>query len=124
MQPDSFDAANHLSRLYPTEDLAFLRQPGLDIIIFRPTNLFVNGGGKSCSMLRFFFTNSAKSPRDLHPFQLILNLVTLAQLAVRLPGRHEVVGSNPCRCVKFLAENIPVLISFRFPDLPLFGFSE
>ena len=33
----------------------------------------------------------------------------MAQLVVRLPGRHEVVGSNPCRCVTFLAESIPVL---------------
>ena len=32
----------------------------------------------------------------------------MAQLVVRLPGRHEVVGSNPCRCVTFLAENILV----------------
>ena len=33
----------------------------------------------------------------------------MAQMVVRLPGRHEVVGSNPCSCVTFLAENIPVL---------------
>ena len=33
----------------------------------------------------------------------------MAQLVVCLPGRHEVVGSNPCCCVTFLAENIPVL---------------
>ena len=26
-----------------------------------------------------------------------------------LPGRHEVLGSNPCWCVIFLAENIPGL---------------
>ena len=33
----------------------------------------------------------------------------MAQLVVRLRGRHEVVGSNPCWCVTFLAQNIPVL---------------
>ena len=32
----------------------------------------------------------------------------MAQLAVRLPGRHEVAGSNPSGYVTFLAENIPV----------------
>ena len=31
--------------------------------------------------------------QDLHPLQLEPNLVTLAQLVVRLPDRHEVVGS-------------------------------
>ena len=25
----------------------------------------------------------------------------MAQLVVRLPGKHEVVGSKPCRCVIF-----------------------
>ena len=30
-------------------------------------------------------------------------------VVVRLPGRHEVVRSNPGCCVTFLAENIPVL---------------
>ena len=35
-------------------------------------------------------------------------LGTVAQLVVRLSPRHEVMGSNPCRSVKFLAENIPV----------------
>ena len=33
----------------------------------------------------------------------------MAQSVVRLPGSHEVVGSNPCWCITFLAENIPVL---------------
>ena len=32
-----------------------------------------------------------------------------AQYVVRLPGRHEVLGSNPCWCVTFLAEKILVL---------------
>ena len=33
---------------------------------------------------------------------------------MRLAGRHEVVGSNPCLFVKFLAENIPVLSGVLF----------
>ena len=37
----------------------------------------------------------------------------MAQLAVRLPDRHEVVGSNPC-CVTFLAENIRCLAGVLF----------
>ena len=39
-----------------------------------------------------------------------------AQLVVHLSGRHEVVGSNPCWCVTFLAENIPVLSGRLVPN--------
>ena len=52
---------------------------------------------------------------DLHP--LAPNWVTLAQLVVRLPGRHEVVGSKPCWCVTFLAESIPVLSGRLVSDI-------
>ena len=40
---------------------------------------------------------------------LVSKFVTMAQLVVRLPGRYEVVGSNTCWCVRFSADNIPVL---------------
>ena len=43
-----------------------------------------------------FFKKPNLSNNDLRPLRLALNLVTLAQLVVRLPGKHEVVGSNPC----------------------------
>ena len=33
----------------------------------------------------------------------------MAQLVVRVPARHEVMGPNPDWSVTFLAENIPVL---------------
>ena len=33
----------------------------------------------------------------------------MAQLVVRLPGKHEVVGSKPWWCVTFSGENIQVL---------------
>ena len=56
-----------------------------------------------------FFFQILSNLHDLHPFQLVLKLVTLAQLVVRLPGRREVAGSNPWWCVTFLAEIIPVL---------------
>ena len=56
-------------------------------------------------MLRFLPT--LPNLHDLNP--LPPNLITLAQLVVRPPSRHEVVRSNPCRCVTCLAENIPVL---------------
>ena len=59
-----------------------------------------------------FFTDSAKSPRS-QSTSVNIYLVTLAHLVVRLPGRHEVVGSNPCWCATYLAENITVLSGRR-----------
>ena len=47
-------------------------------------------------MLRFFVPN-LRIITDFHPLQVVPNLITLAQLVVRLLNRHEVVVPNPCR---------------------------
>ena len=61
-------------------------------------------------MLRFFYKFRQISTFLLHLVNSNLHiLVTVAQLVERLPGRHEVTGSNPYWSVKFLAEIIPVL---------------
>ena len=45
----------------------------------------------------------------------------MANLVVRLPGKHDVLGSNPYWCVTFLAENIQVLAGVLLPlgSLPM-----
>ena len=56
-------------------------------------------GEENYDLCCVFFTNSAKSPRS--PWSQVTKLLftpfseTVAQLVVRLPARHEVVGSNP-----------------------------
>ena len=74
-----------------------------------PLRKFICKWGRKIMICVAFFTPILPNLHDLHPIQLAPNLVTLAKLIVRLPGRHEVVGSKPCGCVTFLAENIPVL---------------
>ena len=64
---------------------------------FPPT---CNGGGKSYSVLRFFYKFCQIST-------LLLHLVNSShhgaatESVVRLPGRHEVVGWNPTDAVNF-----------------------
>ena len=61
---------------------------------FLPHNFFVNVGGKSYSVLRFFEL-ILPNLHDHHQLDLVPILVTLVQLVVSLHGRHDEVGSNP-----------------------------
>ena len=56
-----------------------------------------NGGGKSKPVLRYFSKFCRISTLLLHLVNTNFDILfTMAQLVVRLPGRYEVVGSNPC----------------------------
>ena len=68
----------------------------LIIIIFRPHKFICEwGGGKKIIIGVGFFLPILPYVQDLHPLQLVPNLVSLAHLVVRLPGKHEVVGFAP-----------------------------
>ena len=51
-------------------------------------------GGESKSVLRFI--QILPNLRFITPFSNLEILVTVAQLVVRLSGRHELMGWNPC----------------------------
>ena len=76
-------------------------------IIIRPQKFVCERWKKVITSVTLFLPIQP-NPHDLYQLQFVPNLVTLAQLVVRVPGRHEVVGSNPSLCVTSLADNIPV----------------
>ena len=75
---------------------------------FPPPQIYLRMGEEN-HKLCCVFIQILPNPQGLHPLQLKPNLITLAQLVVRLSRRHKIVCSNPCWCVTILAENIAVL---------------
>ena len=64
-----------------------------DRLLFSATQICLCMREQNHNLCCFFYKFCQISTISIH--LLVPNLVTLAQLVVRLPGRQEVLGSNP-----------------------------